>query len=66
MAWFFSQPPKKYADWLDESIYEEAEFAIMDLIKLSQSHKVVADVYITPDILVKIADKTQVVLLFAP
>lgn len=62
----FFTASKKYADWFDESIYEEAEFTIMDLIKLSQSHKVVADVYIPPDILVKIADKTQVVLLFAP
>ncbi len=63
---FFAQPPEKYADFLDKSLAEEAEFTIMDLIKLSQNQKVVADVCIPIDILSRIADKQQVVLLFAP
>lgn len=63
---YFSQSPKEYSQWLDKSIAEEAEFALMDLIKLSQTQKVIADVYIPLEMLTRIADKQQVVLLFAP
>lgn len=40
--------------------------AIIDLIKLSQNQRVVADVMIPIDILKDIAEYNQVVLLFAP
>ncbi len=63
---YFSQPPKQHADRLDKSLFEEAEFVIMDLIKLSKNKKVIADVCIPTEILLQIADKKQVVLLFAP
>lgn len=63
---FFARSPKEYGDWLDQSVAEEAEFAIMDLIKLSKNQKVIADVCIPVEMLNKIADKRQVVLLFAP
>lgn len=63
---FFSQEPKQYADWLDSDLEEEAEFVIIDLIKLSQNQKVIADVSIPIHILTKIADYNQVLILFAP
>lgn len=63
---FFAREPKEYGDWLDQSVAEEAEFAIMDLIKLSQHEKVIADVCIPTEILAKITDKDKVALLFAP
>lgn len=63
---FFSQEPSQYADWLDSSLKEEAEFVIMDLIKISQNHKVIADVNIPIQILTKIADYNHVLILFAP
>ena len=63
---FFSRPPEQYAQWLDQGIAEEAEFAVVDLIKLSQNQKVIADVMIPVEILKEIADPRQVILLFAP
>lgn len=63
---YFSQEPSKYAAWLQAELEEEAEFVIMDLIKLSQNQKVIADVIIPIDILKSIADPNQVMLLFAP
>ena len=63
---FFAQEPSKYADWLEAGLEEEAEFVIMDLIKISQDRKVIADVNIPIHILTKIADYNQVLILFAP
>ncbi len=63
---FFSQPPEKYSKWLEDGLREEAEFAVMDLVKLSQNQAVIADVQIPVDLLKRIADPSHVVLLFAP
>ncbi len=63
---FFSQKPSKYAAWMQAELEEEAEFVIMDLIKLSQNRKVIADVIIPVDILKRITNPNQVMLLFAP
>ena len=62
---FYSQPADRYHQWLDTIVREEAEMAIIDLIKLSHSQRVVADVMIPPDMLKEIAGYRQVVLLFA-
>lgn len=66
-AWtgFYNQPADKYHQWLDATVREEAEMAIIDLIKLSHSQRVVADVLIPTDILKEIAGYHRVVLLFA-
>ena len=45
---------------------EETGFAIVDLIKLSQNQKVIADVGISPEVLKKISEPSRVILLFAP
>ena len=68
MDWhgYFSQPPRQYAKYLDDGLNEETGFAIVDLIKLSQGQKVIADVAISPTILNQITEPSRVVLLFAP
>ena len=63
---FFAQSPADYSEWLERSTREEAEFAIADLIRLSGTRKVIADVNIPVDILRDVADYRQVVILFAP
>ena len=63
---FYNQPVEQYHKWLTDGLREEAEMAIIDLIKLSQNKKVIADIIIPVDILKEIADYSQVVLLFAP
>ncbi len=63
---FYNRPVEEYAQWLTDGTREEAEMAIIDLIKLSQHQRVVADVMIPVDLLTKIADYHQVVLLYAP
>lgn len=63
---FYNRKPEEYHQWLMDGLREEAEMAIIDLIKLSQNQKVVADVMIPIDILKEIADYNQVVLLYAP
>lgn len=63
---FFSQPVKQYSKYLEDEMNEETEFAIIDLIKLSQNQKVIADVGISPSVLKRISDYSRVILLFAP
>jgi len=62
---FFNRPPDLYAQWIIDSITEEAEMAIVDLIQLSQHRKVVADVQIPVGYLSRIATFEQVILLVA-
>lgn len=63
---FFAQEPRKYADWMQQELREEAEFAITDLIKIPKNQKVIVDAIIPIDILKKITDYEHVILLFAP
>ena len=62
---FFNRPAEEYAKWLEDSIAEQAEMAIIDLIKLSQDQRVIADVHIPLEDLKRIAEYHQVVLLIA-
>ncbi len=63
---FFSQKPSDYSKWLNMNLAEEAEFVITDLMRISQNQKVIADVNIPIEILKRVADKEQVMILFAP
>lgn len=63
---YFSQPPRQYAKYLEDGIEEETDFAIVDLIKLSEDQKVIADVGFSPEALKRISDPSRVILLFAP
>ena len=62
---FFNRPAEEYAKWLKDGIAEEAEMAIIDMIKLSQDQRVIADVHIPLEYLKFIAEYHQVVLLIA-
>lgn len=62
---FFNRPPDEYAKWLKNSISEHSEMAIIDLVRLSQNQRVVADVHIPLEYLKGIAEYHQVVLLIA-
>lgn len=63
---FFSQKPADYNKWLDDGLREQLDFMIMDLVKLSQNQKIIVDCCIPVEILKKITDYEQVVLLLAP
>lgn len=63
---YFNRPPKEQSTWLHNSFREEAEMEIIDLIKLSEHQKVITDTIIPIDILMKIAEYNQVVLLLSP
>ena len=63
---FFSQPPRKYADWMKAELREEAEFVIADLLSMPRDKKVIVDGIIPIDILKEISDREHVFLLFAP
>jgi len=62
---FFNRPYDEYGQWFKDTVREQAEMAIIDLIKLSKDEKIIADVEIPLDLLVQIADPSQVVLLYA-
>ena len=62
---FFNRPAEEYAKWLKDGIAEQAEMAIIDLIKFSQDQRVIADVHIPLEDLKRIAEYHQVVLLIA-
>ena len=62
---FFNRPADEYAKWLKDGIAEQAEMTIIDLIKLSQNQRVIADVHIPLEDLKHIAEYDQVVLLIA-
>jgi len=63
---YFSQPPQQYSKWLEDSTREEAEFAIIDLMHLSQKGLVIADTNIPMDILKNVAAHDHVMVLYAP
>lgn len=65
---FFSQPVEAYYNYLTDALREEAEFAIVDLIKVAckTDKKIIYDGQIPIDILKQIANPRQVILLFAP
>ena len=63
---YFAQEPRKYADWLNRELREEAEFVIADLLQIPKDQNVIVDAGIPVDILQAITDYNHVILLFAP
>lgn len=62
---FFAQEPRKYADWMQQELREEAEFLIADLISVAKEQKIIVDAIVPIDILKEITDYEHVILLFA-
>jgi len=61
-----NRTPAEYEKWIYETGREVAEFEVAELIRLSQSRKVIVDTNIPLDILHKIADYHQVAVLLSP
>ena len=60
---FLAEKPRKSSTYEYD---EYLEFAVMELIKLSQTNQVVADVSFPVDLLVKLADYHQIACMLAP
>ena len=63
---FVNRTPEEYEKWIYETGRELAEFEVAELIRISQSQKVIVDTNIPLDILHKIADYHQVAILLSP
>lgn len=65
---YFSQPVESYYRYFKDCLKEEAEFAIVELLKIASTtdKKIIFDGMIPIDILKEIAELEQVILMFAP
>ena len=63
---YVNRTPEEYEKWIYETGRELAEFEVIELIRISQSQKVIVDTNIPLDILHKIADYHQVAVLLSP
>lgn len=62
---YFKREPKIYSRWLNKSIRESVDFAIVELIKLSQRHKVIAEGMFPVDLMQNLTYSNQCVFLIA-
>lgn len=62
---YFNRKPEIYSKWLNESMRECIEFAIIDLLKLSSKGKVIAEGVFPLEIMQKITYANQCVFLIA-
>lgn len=58
-----NRPVDEYIKWTQDSLKEQSEMVIIDLIKLSENQIVVADVLFTPDYIDEIVDKDHAIFL---
>jgi hypothetical protein len=63
--YYFNRPYKEYGEWLKNSMNEQIPMALIELIKLSQNQKVVADIHLSVDTASRISDFNRVVFLIA-
>lgn len=63
---FVNRTPEEYERWIYESGREVAEFEVTELIRISQSQKVIVDTNIPIDILQKITDYNHVAIMVSP
>lgn len=62
---YFNRKPVVYSKWLNESIREGVDFAIIDLLKLSQKGRVIAEGIFPVELMQKITYDNQCVFLIA-
>lgn len=60
---FFMRDIDEYVQWLKDNTKEQLPFILNDLIELSQSNRVVCDLFLTVDEARRIADNKQIVFL---
>ena len=62
---YFCRPYQEYADWLRQSVAEQLQMCIVDLMELSREGPVFADLHISPALAGRIADPRRLVFLIA-
>jgi len=65
MEAYFNRDPQEFVDGLNKMTSEYAEYAIIELIKLSQKNTVVADLHLPADLLQEISEYNKVACLLA-
>ncbi len=60
---FFLRPDTKYAKWLVDSIREQLDFVITDLIRMAQDKTVVCDLHLSLEEAAQITDPSHIVFL---
>jgi len=63
---FLNRTPEKYAEWIEETAREAAQIEILELIRISQSNKVIVDTNIPIEILHEISDYNHVAIMLSP
>lgn len=58
-----NRPVDEYSKWMYDSLKEQSEMVLIDLIKLSENQIVVADVLFTPDYINGIVEKNHAIFL---
>ncbi len=63
---FLNRTPEEYEKWIQGCSLEATEFEVAELIRISQSHRVIVDTNIPLHILHDIADYHQVAVMLSP
>lgn len=63
---FLNRTPEQYAEWIDKTAREAAQIEILELIRISQSNKVIVDTNIPNEILYEISDYNHVAIMLSP
>jgi cytidylate kinase len=63
---FLNRTPEDYAEWIERTSREAAQIEILELIRISQSNKVIVDTNIPIEILHEISDYNHVAIMLSP
>lgn len=63
---FLNRTPEQYAEWIEKTSREAAQIEILELIRVSQSSKVIVDTNIPIEILREISDYNHVAIMISP
>ena len=62
---YFCRPPQTYASWLKKSMEEQLQMVVLDLVELSKTKKVVADLHLPPALANQLASWDRLIFLIA-
>lgn len=62
---YFGRPPRQYSEAIRNSIYEQVEIAIVELISLAKNGKIIVDGIFPLSVIKKISSKNRAVFLMA-
>jgi len=63
---YFNRHPEEFTQSLNAMILEYAEYALIEMIKLSQNNTVIADIHLPTNLVKELASHNQVACLLAP